>query len=290
MACPSMPMILFAGRWKRMIDMSLRFLLVVAFAFTSHSAICDVQRLADQSVMIENNADYKQINVYIQRSLNEQLKEKSLLLDKIATEHISFLTDKVNFLTILVTVVFALFGISSVVVTIASSKKLMEYRESYKEACEKMSKAIAAIGCAEKKMYKVQSRTCYNVARNIGVMYKSMNKNALDDGEEREKEGRGIRRENLRSFLSHLRYGLRYAIDAGDYSFVYNYVTTLNPLLESLKNDVGLEDMRSVRNSSSRAHWPDKREVASALNSAAISVKMREALLGAYANLLNLLG
>lgn len=270
--------------------MSLRFLIVVAFAFASYIGMCDVGDHADQCAMVENKTwdGYDEINAYIQRELNKQLKGKSLELDKIASEHISFLTDKVSYLTVLVTVVFSLFGISSIIVTIASSKKLLEYRDAYKEAREEMNRALTAIDCAEKKMYKVQSRTCYHVAKNALVIYKSMNKIALEEGEAREKDERGVRRENLKSFLSHLRYGMRYAIDAGDSSFVYNYVTNINPLLVSVENEVGQGDIRGMRNSLSKAHWPDKREVSSALNNAAISAKMRDSLLKAYTDLQNL--
>lgn len=257
-----------------------------------HTGEAKIERLIDARVKKEVSKIADSINVKmnaeVERKVENKFKSKESNIDRLAKEHISFLTDKINFLTILVTVVFAFFGILSMVVTVASSKKLIEYIGAYNAMCEKSNRAVEAIAVAEKKMFRVQSRTCYHVAKNALVLYKSLNQTSSITEPEKEKKERAVRRANLKAFLTHLRYGIRYALDAGDNAYAYNYVTNINPLLEILKENNGANDIKSLHNSFAKSRWPDSHDISNALNSMAISARMREALLKSYLDLLNM--
>ena len=257
-----------------------------------HAGDETIERLIDAVVQREVSkfADSMnaKMNAELERMVEDKFESKETKIDRLAKEHISFLTDKINFLTILVTVVFTFFGISSIVVTVTSSKKLIEYRDAYNAMCEKSNRAVEAIAAAEKKMYRVQARTCYHVTKNALAVYKSLNETSPVAEPEKEKKERAVRRENLRAFLSIMRYGVRYALDAGDNSLVYNYVTNINPLLESLKENNGENDIRSIHNLFARSRWPDSNDISNALNSMAIRVRMRDALLQSYSDLLSM--
>ena len=301
MGCPLMLMILILGLWKRMTSM-LKVIVCTFFALVTAVALGDVhmghnkggklERMVDVAVKGEcvKAADRMSgvLKTELEDQLNKKFDAKSAEIDRLAKEHISFLTDKINFLTILVTVVFAFFGISSIVVTVTSSKKLIEYIDAYNAMCEKSNRAVEAIAVAEKKMFRVQSRTCYHVAKNALVLYKSLNQTSPTTEPEKEKRERAVRRENLKAFLINLRYGMRYALDAGDNASVYNYVTNINPLLEALKINNGANDIKSLHNSFAKSRWPDSKEILNALSSMAIRAKMKDALLKSYADLLDM--
>ena len=197
MACQLMHTIRSEGRWRGTIKIMKAifcsvFALVVIVSWGGvhgvHTGEEKIERLIDARVKKEVSKIADSINVKmnaeVERKVENKFKSKESNIDRLAKEHISFLTDKINFLTILVTVVFAFFGISSIVVTVT----LIEYRDAYNAMCEKSNRAVEAIAVAEKKMFRVQSRTCYHVAKNALVLYKSLNQTSSITEPEKEKK------------------------------------------------------------------------------------------------------
>ena len=172
------------------------FFVLVAIASWGGAYTCDekIECLINVAVRREAskiaNSMNAKMNAELERRVENTFESEEAKINRLAKEHISFLTDKINFLTILVTVVFALFGISSIVVTVSSSRKLIEYRDAYNAMCEKSNRAVDAIAAAEKKMYRVQARTCYHVTKNALAVYKSLNETSPTAEPEKEKKER----------------------------------------------------------------------------------------------------
>lgn len=166
-------------------------------------------------------------------------------LNRLAKDHISFLTNKLSFLSILITIVFGVLSVVAVAVPIIAGMKLSEYKNDIRDIRTKAESAVAHLEGLEKAVRKAQKESLQHLAKSYYLRAKEECEHyraAVLGGGVPQK----TRQSMVRAYCLDLLQGLNYSCRGDAVNLLYRMLQTAMMFSLMLKTSIGSSDAACV--------------------------------------------
>lgn len=172
-------------------------------------------------------------------------KQKEDSLNKLAKEHISFLTNKLSFLSIVITVAFGVLALVAVAVPVFTAIKFAEYKGCYQEVKTKVDESISQMRSLELIVQKMQRESFCHLANSYYLRAKTeaeQYKIALLSGS----AAPASRQSMLRAYCADMLQGMSYSCNGNALIQIYRILLTVMMVGVLIKTPNGRQDASAV--------------------------------------------